>query len=178
MVITLIGYRGTGKSTLAAPLAERLDWEWLDADIELERRAGRSIQSIFATDGEPEFRRLERELLSELLKRDRLVIAAGGGAILDEATRVDMKSAGPVIWLQASVDTIERRLATDPTTGQRRPNLTSSGGRAEIERLLTIRQPLYRECATITLEADTASAGQLVEAVLKQLPVTVRGGTS
>lgn len=178
MVITLIGYRGTGKSTLAAPLAERLDWEWLDADIELERRAGRSIQSIFATDGEPEFRRLERELLSELLKRDRLVIAAGGGAILDEATRVDMKSAGPVIWLQASVDTIERRLATDPTTGQRRPNLTSSGGRAEIERLLTIRQPLYRECATITLEADTASAGQLVEAVLKQLPMTVRGGTS
>lgn len=178
MVITLIGYRGTGKSTLAAPLAERLDWEWLDADIELTRRAGRSIQSIFATDGEPEFRRLERELLSELLKRDRLVIAAGGGAILDEATRVDMKSAGPVIWLQASVDTIERRLATDPTTGQRRPNLTSSGGRAEIERLLTIRQPLYRECATITLEADTASAGQLVEAVLKQLPMTVRGGTS
>lgn len=178
MVITLIGYRGTGKSTLAAPLAERLDWEWLDADIELERRAGRSIQSIFATDGEPEFRRLERELLSELLKRDRLVIAAGGGAILDEATRVDMKSAGPVIWLQASVDTIERRLATDPTTGQRRPNLTSSGGRAEIERLLTIRQPLYRECATITLEADTASAGQLVEAVLKQLTMTVRGGTS
>ncbi len=180
MVITLIGYRGTGKSTLAAPLAQRLGWEWLDADVELERRAGRSIQSIFATDGEPEFRRFERELLSELLKRDRLVLAAGGGAILNEATRADMKSAGSVIWLQASVDTIERRLATDPTTGQRRPNLTSDGGRAEIERLLTMREPLYRECATITLDADTAATEQLVEDVLQQLAASFRraGGVS
>ncbi len=178
MVITLIGYRGTGKSTLAAPLAQRLGWEWVDADVEIERRAGRSIQDIFATDGEPEFRRLERELQSELLKCDRLIIAAGGGVILNEATRADMKSAGPVIWLRASVDTIERRLATDPTTGQRRPNLTSDGGRAEIERLLTMREPLYRECATITLDADTASAEQLVDDVWQSLPATVRGGAS
>lgn len=178
MVITLIGYRGTGKSTLAAPLAQQLGWEWLDADVELERRAGRSIKDIFATDGEPEFRRLERELLSELLKRDQLVLAAGGGAIQNEATRADMKAAGPVIWLQASVDTIERRLATDPTTGQRRPNLTSGGGRGEIERLLTVREPLYRECATITLNADNSSVDQLIDLVLKQLPATVRGGIS
>ena len=180
MVITLIGYRGTGKSTLAAPLAQRLSWEWLDADVELERRAGRSIQDIFATDGEPEFRRLERELLAELLRRDRLVLAAGGGAIGNEATRADLKAAGPVIWLQASADTIERRLATDPTTGQRRPNLTSSGGRSEIERLLTLREPLYRECATITLDTDTAETDQLVEEALRQLAPSLRraGGVS
>ena len=176
MVITLIGYRGTGKSTLAAPLAQRLSWEWLDADVELERRAGRSIQQIFATDGEPEFRRLERELLAELLQRDRLVIAAGGGAIGNEATRTDLKAAGPVIWLQASADTIERRLATDPTTGQRRPNLTSSGGRAEIERLLALREPLYRECATIVLDSDRASAQHLVEDVMQQLTLPRRAG--
>jgi shikimate kinase len=178
MVITLIGYRGTGKSTLAAPLADRLGWEWLDADVELERRAGRSIKDIFASDGELEFRRLERELLAELLKRDRLVLAAGGGAILNEATREDLKSAGPVIWLQASVDTIECRLAADPVTGQRRPNLTSGGGRAEIERLLEIREPLYRECATITLNADDSSADRLVAEVLSSLPAAVRGGAS
>lgn len=178
MVITLIGYRGTGKSTLAAPLAQRLSWEWLDADVELERRAGRSIQDIFATDGEPEFRRLERELLAELLRRDRLVLAAGGGAIGNEATRTDLKAAGPVIWLQASADTIECRLATDPTTGQRRPNLTSSGGRAEIERLLALREPLYRECATMMLATDHASANELVEDVWRQLPVNLRGGAT
>lgn len=166
MVITLIGYRGTGKSTLAGPLAQRLGWDWIDADAELERRAGRSIQDIFATDGEPEFRRLERELLAELLKRDRLVIAAGGGAIGNAETRTDMKRAGPVVWLQASVETIERRLATDPTTGQRRPNLTSTGGRQEIERLLSVREPLYRECATIVLATEQTSTEQLVNVVV------------
>lgn len=176
MVITLIGYRGTGKSTLAAPLARRLDWNWLDADVELERRAGRSIKEIFDTDGEPEFRRLERELIAELLQRDRLVVAAGGGAILNDATRRDLQTSGPVIWLQASVDAIEQRLATDSTTGQRRPNLTSTGGRAEIERLLATREPLYRECATIIVDADSAAPEQLVEEVLRQLPSELRSG--
>lgn len=169
MVITLIGYRGTGKSTLAAPLAQRLGWCWIDADVELERRAGRTIKQIFETDGEPEFRRLERELLAELLQQDRLVVAAGGGAILNEATRHDLKTSGPVIWLQASADVVERRLATDPTTGQRRPNLTASGGRDEIERLLKIREPLYRECSTIVVEADSADPEQLVDVVFAQL---------
>ena len=165
MVITLIGYRGTGKSKLAGPLAVRLGWDWIDADVELERRAGRSIQEIFATDGEPEFRRLERDLLAELLQRDRLVVAAGGGAILNEATRADMRRAGPVVWLQASAATIERRLATDPTTGQRRPNLTSTGGRTEIEWLLATREPLYRECATIVLDTENASTAELVDVI-------------
>ncbi len=164
MIVTLIGYRGTGKTTLAVPLAQRLGWDWLDADVELEHRARRTIADIFATDGEAEFRRLERELLSDLLThRDRFVLAAGGGAILDEATRRDMHAAGPVIWLQASADTIERRLATDPTTGQRRPKLTVSGGRAEIERLLAVREPLYREYATLTLDTDSASLAELVD---------------
>ena len=176
MVITLIGYRGTGKSTLAAPLARRLGWDWIDADVELERRAGRSIKEIFATDGEPEFRRLERELIAELLQRDRLVVAAGGGAIINEATRSDLKSSGPIIWLQASVDAIERRLATDPTTGQRRPSLTATGGRAEIERLLATREPLYRECATIIVDAEASEPEQLVELVLKQLPDELTAG--
>lgn len=178
MVITLIGYRGTGKSTLAAPLAQRLGWEWIDADVELERRAGRSITDIFATDGELEFRRLERALLAELLTRDRWVIAAGGGAILNDATRAEMNAAGPVIWLRASADTIERRLATDPTTGRRRPNLTATGGRAEIERLLAAREPLYRACATITLDTDDVPIEPLVAEVLRQLPPEVRGGHS
>ena len=173
MVITLIGYRGTGKSTLAAPLARQLGWEWLDADIELEHRAGRSIKDIFATDGEPEFRRLERDLLAELLQRNRLIIAAGGGAILNADTRREMRCAGPVIWLQASADTIEQRLNTDPTTGQRRPNLTTTGGRAEIERLLAIREPLYRECATIVVDTETCSPETLVDQIVSQLPKNV-----
>lgn len=170
MIVTLIGYRGTGKTTLAAPLAKRLGWDWLDADVELERRAGRTIKEIFATDGEPEFRCLERGLLSELLTQsENLVLAAGGGAILNEATRRDLRIAGPVIWLQASADSIEKRLATDPTTGQRRPNLTAAGGRAEIDRLLAIREPLYRDCATLILDSDRLNPTELAEAAYRHV---------
>jgi len=176
-IITLIGYRGTGKTTVARPLAERLGWRAVDADIELERRAGRTIREIFATDGEPEFRRLERETLCELLTQQQLVIAAGGGAILDTQTRTDFRSAGPVVWLKASIDTIEQRLHGDSTTRERRPNLTSSGGRAEIEQMLTLREPLYRDCATIVVDTDQPLPGscdaptvtQIVDFILERL---------
>ncbi|MBL6704825.1 MAG: shikimate kinase [Planctomycetaceae bacterium] len=160
MILTLIGYRATGKSTLAKPLAERLGWSWIDADVELERRAGRTIRQIFDTDGEPEFRRLERETLADLLSRDRLVIAAGGGAVLDPDTRQGFKNAGPVVWLKASVDTIEQRLYGDETTAERRPNLTSTGGREEIERLLGFREPIYSDTATLTIQTDEPFSGQ------------------
>jgi shikimate kinase len=177
MILTLIGYRATGKSTLAQPLAECLGWSSVDADVELERRAGRSIREIFDTDGEPEFRRLERETLIDLLSREKLVIAAGGGAILNPDTARDFKSAGPVVWLQASVDTIERRLYGDETTTERRPNLTAVGGREEIESLLKGREPIYQELADLVIQTDQPFPGhsqpptidQLVEHVVSQL---------
>lgn len=177
MILTLIGYRATGKSTLAQPLAERLGWTSVDADVELERRAGRTIREIFDTDGEPEFRRLERETLVDLLSRDCLVIAAGGGAILNPDTTRDFKSAGPVVWLKASVETIERRLYGDETTSQRRPNLTAAGGLQEIEEVLKDREPIYQATADLVVETDQPLQGQsdvptidqLVEHVVAQL---------
>src|SRR5690606_4558018 len=114
MVITLIGYRGTGKSTVAVALAARLRWAAVDADDQIEALAGKTIQRIFADDGEAEFRRLERETMQRLLSEaDRLVIAAGGGAILDEQTRRHMQQAGPVVWLTAPVETILARISKD-----------------------------------------------------------------
>ena len=175
MIITLIGYRGTGKSTLAPRLASRLNFEWVDADVELENCTGRSIREIFATDGEPEFRRIEREILLQLLKRDRLVIAAGGGAILNEETRKDFRSAGPVVWLQASVETIARRILRDGSTSPHRPNLTSQGGIEEIRTLVTQREPLYQACATITVQAEGSSLESLVQRIIPQLPLEYRG---
>ena len=169
MILTLIGYRATGKSTLAKPLAERLGWSWIDADVELERRAGRTIREIFDTDGEPEFRRLERETLVDLLSRDHLVIAAGGGAVLNPQTRQNFKDAGPVVWLKASVDTIEQRLYGDETTAERRPNLTSTGGREEIERLLGQREPIYSDTATLMIQTDEPFPGQANIPTVEQL---------
>lgn len=178
MIVTLIGYRGAGKSTVAPLLAARLGCDWIDADVELERRAGRTIREIFATDGEPEFRRLERELLAELLRSERLVLAAGGGAVLDPQTRAAMRAAGPVVWLQADVETIARRLSADATTAARRPNLTAAGGVDEIRELLARREPLYRATAQLVVATAERTAGQIVDEIVAGLADLATGSTT
>ncbi len=163
MVITLIGYRGSGKSTLAAPLAMLLSCEWADADVEIERRAGKSIREIFQDDGEPIFRQWEREVIAELLTRSDLILAAGGGAVLDAGTREKMRNAGMVVWLRASLETLLKRIENDPTTTARRPNLTIAGGRTEVETLLAQREPLYLECAHYVLDVEQDSPQALAQ---------------
>lgn len=151
--IALIGYRGSGKTAVAQCVARLLGWEWVDADVEIELRAGKAIATIFADDGETSFRDLEAIVVDLLCLRPQTVIALGGGAILRELNRKAIQRCRTVVWLQASVETLERRIAADPATSARRPNLTVAGGRGEIERLLAERTPSYRECAT--LEVDT-----------------------
>ena len=96
MIVTLIGYRGTGKTSVAPPLAARLGFDVIDADAEIERRAGRTIRAIFADEGEAGFRARERDVMAEYLAKSRLVIAAGGGAVLNADTRTAMQQARPV----------------------------------------------------------------------------------
>src|SRR5262249_28173585 len=128
------------------------------------------IRAIFAERGEPAFRALERDVMAALLGGDRLVIAAGGGAVLDPAVCNAMRAAGPVVWLRASVETIERRIAGDDTAAERRPNLTPEGGRTEIETVLAARTPLYRGCATIAVDIDGRTIDQVVEQIVAGLP--------
>ena len=169
-MLSLIGYRGTGKSTVGMRLAKRLKWDWLDADNELEQRVGRTIKEIFATDGEPTFRQMEREVLADLLKRDRLVLSTGGGCIINADTRRDLIAAGPVVWLVAPIETIANRVLHDSTTKRRRPNLTATGGIEEIRTVLAQREPLYRECATITMNTEGLSLRDVVARIVTQLP--------
>ncbi|MBX3434174.1 MAG: shikimate kinase [Pirellulales bacterium] len=152
--IALIGYRGTGKTTVARLLATALGWDWIDADIEVELRAGKSIAAIFADDGEGAFRDTEAEVVAELCGRKRVVLALGGGAVLREDNQGAIATCGAVVWLRAGVDEIERRIAADATTAGRRPNLTNSGGRQEIERVLAARTPIYAGCATLVVDTD------------------------
>lgn len=171
MVVTLIGFRGAGKSSVAPRLAARLGWDWIDADAELTRRLGRSIPDIFAREGEAAFRRYEADLLAELCSRDRLVIAAGGGAVLNAETRRRAQAAGPVVWLRASIETIWSRIGHDLGVGGGRPALTSLDPRAEVELLLTQREPLYAEAASIVVETDGRSVDDLVQMIADQLPI-------
>lgn len=171
MVITLIGYRGTGKSTVAAPLAERLGWDWIDADFVIEQAAGCSIREIFERDGETGFRELERAVLKPFLQRDRLIIAAGGGAILNKDTCEEMAAAGLVVWLTASVETILSRIASDDSTTDRRPNLTVDGGRSEVEQVLRTREPLYRACAGLIIDTDGRDVMDIADEIVRELRI-------
>jgi shikimate kinase len=168
--IFLIGYRGTGKSTVGRLLAERLDCESIDADDEIERRAGKTIAAIFAADGEAAFRDLEAVVMVDLCRRTQLVIAPGGGAVLREATRDAMQAAGPVVWLTAPIDTLAARLAADTAAGDRRPNLTAAGGRAEIEAVLAVRTPIYRACATFVVDTEGKSPAEVADEIIARLP--------
>ncbi|RLS59172.1 MAG: shikimate kinase [Planctomycetota bacterium] len=170
MVITLIGYRGTGKSTVAPLLAAQLGWNWVDADVEIETRTGESIAAIFAREGEAGFRSREAGVMADLLMRNQLVLAAGGGAILNPETRQAIRAAGPAVWLTASLDTIASRLADDPTTTGRRPALTDQAPRSEIAAVLAIRAPLYAETASLTLNTEGRSATALVDEIVLALP--------
>jgi shikimate kinase len=165
MLLALIGYRGTGKSTVARQLALALGWEWIDLDVEVELLAGKSIAAIFADEGEAKFRDLESQALAQALQRDRTVLALGGGAVLQPENRVALAGRAIVVWLRATPETILHRIAADPTTSERRPNLTC-GGLAEIEELLAVREPLYRQCADLTVDTDLASPADVAAEVL------------
>jgi shikimate kinase len=167
--IFLIGYRGTGKTTVARLLAQRLAFDWVDADDEIEHRAGKTIAQIFADDGQRSFRELEAGVAAELCLRKRTVVALGGGSVLSEATRAAIRSAGLCVWLTGSSTTLARRLAGDASTVSRRPSLTSAGGAAEIETLLAERTPLYRACATFAVDTEGKSPAQVVDEIAARL---------
>ncbi len=175
--IFLIGYRGTGKTAVARELAAQLKCDWVDADQVIERDAGKTIAAIFADEGEERFRDLEARTVTALSRpstssgpvgKRRVIVALGGGAVLRKENRDAITAAGPVIWLTASIDTIVERLAADPTTVSRRPNLTT-GGRAEIESLLAIRTPLYRECATLVVDTEGKTPAQVAAEIVANL---------
>jgi shikimate kinase len=165
-LIFLIGYRGSGKTTVARLLAEHLRWSWCDADAVLEERFGRSIRQIFAEEGEPGFRDKEAAILEELCQTPRQVIATGGGIILREENRAKLKT-GLVLWLTAKPECLYERTQKDATTAERRPAL-AQGGLAEIQEILKKREPLYAECADVTIETDQRSPAEVVKLLLAQ----------
>lgn len=161
----LIGYRGAGKTTVARLLAERLGWAWVDADQVLETRDGRTIREIFAAEGEAGFRDKETALLTELCSLKQHVIATGGGVVLRLENRLEMQRSGRIAWLVADPPTLWRRLQNDISSQERRPALTT-GGLAEIEELLIVREPLYHACADVTVDTTGRSPEEVVSAIL------------
>jgi shikimate kinase len=168
MNIFLVGYRGSGKTTVAAVVAERMGWEWVDADAELERKHAKSIKQIFAEGGEAAFRDYEAEILRQIAAGDCQVVALGGGVVLREGNRKLLNERGNVVWLKAPVEVLCDRIAADLTTARRRPNLTAQGGIEEIRTLLAQREPLYAGVADIEVDANRPAA-EIADTIITEL---------
>jgi shikimate kinase len=163
MNIVLMGYRGTGKSTVGRLLAARLGRELVSTDAEIIKRAQHSISEIVAQKGWEYFRDLESDVCREFAGRDQLVIDTGGGAILRAQNVEALKKNGTVLWLTASVETIAKRIGGD----NQRPSLTGTKSFVdEIQDVLRERTPKYQAAADHTIATDNRSVNQLVETIL------------
>jgi shikimate kinase len=174
-VISLIGYRGSGKTSAAPLLAQRLGWEWADADQRIELLTGQTIREVFEIRGELAFRDIESVVISNLAFRQNIVIATGGGVVLRPENRKRLREAGPVVWLQASLQTLWQRIQSDPNSAKMRPALTDRDPLSEIEQLLAEREPLYAEAATAVVNTDGLSVGRIVEEILTELAPLLSG---
>lgn len=169
MSIVLIGYRGSGKTTLGRLLAQRLLIEFVDCDDLIVAKAGKSIREIFSQDGEKTFRDLETQVLREVLSRPDHVIGLGGGAVVREENRKILSGAGhTVVHLYCQPEELLRRIQQDPGTSDNRPNLTSlGGGIEEIRTLLSQREPIYRSAMTAELDVTHLTPDEAVVRILR-----------
>ncbi len=162
MNIVLIGYRGTGKSSVGKLLAERSGRTLVSTDAEVVRRAGRSIPEIVAQHGWDHFRDLETDVCRDLAGKTDLIIDTGGGAILRKDNVDRLKAGGVLVWLTAEVPTISRRIGGDT----QRPSLTGAKSFVEeIEEVLRARTPIYRAAADHVIETDGKTVEEIADAV-------------
>lgn len=164
--IFLIGYRCTGKTSAGKLLAAELGWTFVDADQVIADQSGRSIAESITAMGWAAFREKECEVIARLSERDRQVVATGGGAVIAPENVRRMRSGGKVIWLQASPDTIRRRMQADAGTAANRPSLTGQGSLEEIGAVLAEREPLYAKAAHHLLATDDLVTDAVVEKII------------
>jgi shikimate kinase len=166
--LALVGYRGTGKSTVGRILAERTGRTFVDVDDAIVARAGRTIRAIFEESGEPAFREIEEAVVRDLIAaHPDGILGTGGGTIVREANRRAIRGHGFVAWLRADADELARRLEADTATRETRPSLTSKGALAEIAEVLEFRTPFYEEVAHVVVDAQSKGPAEVADFILQ-----------
>ena len=143
----LVGFMGTGKTTVARAVGHKLGFQVIDSDHEIEKLKGKSIPDIFAQDGEPAFRRFERDFIEHGHTMDRTVVACGGGLVVQPGMLEQLKTRGVVICLHASLETILARTSRH----RNRPLLAVDDPEERIRTLYTAREPIYKQSGTVIL---------------------------
>jgi shikimate kinase len=169
MNIFLIGYRCTGKTSVARSLAKRIGWSFVDTDMRLVKEQGKQISEIVDKKGWTYFRGLEKQMIQCMCEQDCHVVATGGGVVLDEENVKRMKDSGVLVWLRANIDTIGNRMAQDPLTRDFRPALTSRGVFKEIKETLLLRNPYYEKAMDFIVDTDLIGIGAVCDAILQKL---------
>ena len=171
MSIVLIGYRGSGKTTIGRKLASRLWQDLIDTDQLIVTKAGKNIATIFREDGEQVFRDMETEVVLETLKLQDVVISLGGGAVMREENRFAIKNSGhKVIYLRCHPQVLYHRLSSDTGSSLMRPSLTPYGGTVqEIQQMLDIREPLYRGVMTAELDVTNLTVDDAMVYIVRLL---------
>ena len=161
----LTGPMGAGKSTIGRQLSRQLKRPFHDSDQEIENRTGVDIPLIFELEGESGFRKREAAVIDELTQLPGIILATGGGAILDPVNRQHLHERGTVIYLHTSIDQQLSRTARD----RNRPLLQTDNPRARLEALMTVREPLYREIADLVIDTDSKRVQDVVKQICKYL---------
>jgi shikimate kinase len=163
--IFLIGPMGAGKSTVGRQLAKALNKEFVDCDREIEERTGVTIAIIFEVEGEEGFRKRERAMVEQLTERDGIVLATGGGVVLDEENRSRLRTRGFAIFLDAPIDLLVERTARD----RQRPLLQTDDPKAKLTDLANEREPLYRQVADMVVKTDRRTARHVVKEIIRRI---------
>ncbi len=158
----LVGFMGTGKTTIGRAVAQRLNFQLLDSDHEIERQQGRTIPEIFATAGEPAFREMERQFVDHGHPSSRCVVACGGGLVVQPGMLIALQERGVVICLHASLETILKRTAAN----RNRPLLNVEDPMERLRTLYAQREPIYKRAGAVIL-TDQRPANDIVAHVLR-----------
>jgi shikimate kinase len=169
MNLILIGYRGSGKSAVGRRLADRLKMKFLDTDDLIEERQGVPINDIVKSHGWGHFRKLEATIIKEISNGDHLIIAPGGGAVLDTDNVRALRKNGIIIWLKADRETLLERMNQDPGTNRQRPTLTGKGTLEELKEVMSLREPIYERVSEIQIDTSTLDVEAVVGNILTVL---------
>ncbi len=167
--LALIGYRGSGKTTIGRLLADRLSRPFVDTDALVEAEAGMLIAQVFAAEGEDGFRQRERVAIAAAVRGGNRVISVGGGAVVDQDNVDRLRAAGRVIWLTASAEVLWDRISQDAASDATRPDLTAGGGLDEVRELLAVRESAYRAAADLTVDTEGRGPDELAATIVKAL---------
>jgi len=171
--IVMVGLMGCGKSAVGRRLAARLGLPFVDADEEIEKAAGQSIEDMFAEHGEPYFREGERKVLARLMRSGPQVLATGGGAFMNAETRAAIAERGISVWLKAELPLLVRRVSKR----NNRPLLKGSDPLTVMQSLMDVRYPVYAQ-ADITVESRDVPhdviVAEIIELLSRQQPSAAR----